>query len=145
MTQLVRFDTNALNRVLIGFDRLVNDFEGRFANQIQNSYPPHNVVKTGESTYELRIAVTGFEKDEITVEVDQEQLIIRGESMTPNESTEIVYLHRGLATRDFYRVFPLADHVEVETGSIRNGILTVYLKRVVPETLKPRRVDISAE
>lgn len=144
MTQLVRFDTNALNRVLIGFDRLVNDFEGRFANQIQNSYPPHNVVKTGENTYELRIAVTGFDKDEITVEVDQEQLIIRGESQKEDDE-DTVYLHRGLATRDFYRVFPLADHVEVETGSIKNGILTVYLKRIVPETLKPRRVEISAE
>jgi molecular chaperone IbpA len=123
---------------------MFNDFENRFANQIQNSYPPHNVVKTGEYTYELRIAVTGFEKDEITVEVDQEQLIIKGESRK-EEDESTVYLHRGLATRDFYRVFPLADHVEVETGTIRNGILTVYLKRIVPETLKPRKIQISGE
>jgi molecular chaperone IbpA len=144
MTQLVRFDTNTLNRVLIGVDHLLGDFESRFANQISNNYPPHNVVKTGETTYELRIAVTGFEKDEITVEVDQDQLIIRGESQLV-EDEDTVYLHRGLATRDFHRVFPLADHVEVETGSIRNGILTVYLKRIVPETLKPRRINLSAE
>jgi molecular chaperone IbpA len=144
MTQLVRFDTNTLNRVLIGVDHLLGDFESRFANQISNNYPPHNVVKTGDTTYELRIAVTGFDKDEITVEVDQDQLIIKGESQIV-EDEDIVYLHRGLATRDFHRVFPLADHVEVETGSIRNGILTVYLKRVVPETLKPRRINLSAE
>jgi molecular chaperone IbpA len=144
MTQLVRFDTNTLNRVLIGVDHLLGDFESRFANQISNNYPPHNVVKTGETTYELRIAVTGFGKEEITVEVDQDQLIIKGESQLV-EDEDTVYLHRGLATRDFRRVFPLADHVEVETGSIRNGILTVYLKRIVPETLKPRRINLSAE
>jgi molecular chaperone IbpA len=123
---------------------MFNDFENRFANQIQNSYPPHNVVKTGETTYELRIAVTGFEKDEITVEVDRDQLVIKGEAHRI-EDEDIVYLHRGLATRDFHRVFPLADHVEVETGSIKNGILTVYLKRIVPETLKPRRIELSAK
>jgi molecular chaperone IbpA len=146
--QVMKIDTNALNqlnRALIGFDRLFDDFENRWSNSVQTNYPPHNVVKTGDNTYEIQLAVSGFDKDEITVEVDQDRLLIRGESLTPNEPTTRVYLHRGLATRDFQKVFPLAEHVEVRSSSIKNGILTVYLERIVPETLKPRRIEISGE
>jgi molecular chaperone IbpA len=146
--QVMKIDTNALNqlnRALIGFDRLFDDFENRWANSVQTNYPPHNVVKTGDNTYEIQLAVSGFDKDEITVEVDQDRLLIRGESLTTTEPTTRVYLHRGLATRDFQKVFPLAEHVEVRSSSIKNGILTVYLERIVPETLKPRRIEISGE
>ena len=73
MNQLVRFDTNSLNRALLGFDSLFNDFESRFANQINQNYPPYNVIKHDEDTYEIEIAVTGFDKDEVVVEIDQNQ------------------------------------------------------------------------
>ena len=96
MTQVVRFDTNALNRALLGFDTLFNDFERRFQNQINNNYPPYNVIKTQENHYELQVAVTGFDKSEITVEVDNDQLIVKGQSMTTEHPPE-AYLHRGLA------------------------------------------------
>jgi molecular chaperone IbpA len=144
MTQLIRIDTNALNRVLIGFDRLFDDIESRFANQIQTNYPPYNVLKTSEDTYEIQIAVSGFYKEEITVEVDQYNLVIRGESGRADDA-EHQYLYRGLAARDFIKTFPLADHMEVETGSIKNGILTVYLKRVIPDSLKARKIHIREE
>lgn len=144
MTQIVRFDTNALNRALVGFDRLFDDFEARFANQINNNYPPYNVIRTGENNYEIQIAISGFNKDEVTVEVDQDQLIVKGERKR-DEDGSYEYLYRGLATRDFKRSWALADHMEVDNASIKNGILTVYLKRVIPETLKPRQVRISEE
>jgi molecular chaperone IbpA len=144
MTQLVRFDTNALNRALVGFDQLFNDFEHRFAHQINNNYPPYNIVKTGENDYEIQIAVSGFSKEELTVEVDQDQLIIKGERKR-NDDDGYEYLHRGLATRDFTRTWTLADHMVVDNGNIKNGILTVYLKRIIPESLKPRQVKISGE
>jgi molecular chaperone IbpA len=142
--QLVRLDTNALNKMLIGFDRMFEDMETRWANSAQTNYPPHNVLKTGENTYEIQLAVSGFEKSEITVEVDQNQLIIRGERLR-EEDDQTVYLHRGLATRDFQKIFPLADHVEVCSSSIKNGILSIHLERIIPESLKPRRIEIVGE
>jgi len=141
MTQITRFDTNALNRALLGFDVLFNDFERRFQNQVSNNYPPYNIVKTGDNTYKLEVAVTGFEKTEITVEVDNDQLIVKGQRATtdwPGES----YLHRGLASRDFNRIWPLAEHIEVGDASIKNGVLTIDLERIVPESMKTRTISI---
>jgi molecular chaperone IbpA len=144
MTQLIRFDTNALNRVLVGFDRLFDDIEHRYATQIQSNYPPYNILKTGDDTYEIQIAVSGFTKEEVSVEVDQNHLIIKGERLREDDENA-QYLHRGLAARDFTKIFPLADHMQVDTGSIKNGILTVYLKRIIPESLKPRKINLIGE
>jgi len=142
--QLVRFDTNALNRALLGFDTMFNDFENRMANQINNNYPPYNVLKFDEDTYELEIAVTGFEQDEIQVEIDQNQLIVKGQRKESNPE-EVVYLHHGLSSRDFTRNWTLAEHMEVGEGRIKNGVLTIELKRVIPESLKPRVLKLKAE
>jgi molecular chaperone IbpA len=144
MTQLVRFDTNALNRALLGFDTMFNDFEHRFANQINSNYPPYNILKRDENSYEIQIAVTGFDKDEVTVEIDQNNLIVRAERKA-TETTECEYLHRGLASRSFERSWTLAEYVEVGEGSIKNGVLTIDLKRIVPEALKPRVLKIKGE
>ncbi len=144
MNQLVRFDTNALNRALLGFDELFDNFENRFANQINNNYPPYNILKRDENSYELEIAVTGFNKEEITVEIDQNQLIVKGERKRDDDA-EIQYLHRGLANRDFTRSWTLAEHMEVGDGNIKNGVLSISLKRVVPEALKPRVLQIKGE
>ena len=81
MNSLTRFDTTALQKALLGFDSIFNDFERKFANQISSSYPPFNFIKKDENKYELEIAVTGFSPDEVTVEIDQNQLIIRGEKV----------------------------------------------------------------
>jgi molecular chaperone IbpA len=146
MNQLVRFDTNALsqlNRALIGFDDIFNNFETRFANQINNTYPPYNILKHDEDTYEIEIAVTGFEKDEIAVEIDQNNLVVRG-TRKEVDIKEPTYLHRGLASRDFTRSWELGQHIEVSEGIIKNGVLTIGLKRVVPEALKPRVLKLKA-
>jgi molecular chaperone IbpA len=144
MNQLVRFDTNSLNRALLGFDELFNTIENRFANQVNNNYPPYNILKHDENSYELEIAVTGFAKDEVTVEIDQNQLVVKGERKR-EESDDTQYLHKGLANRDFTRSWTLAEHMEVGEGSIKNGVLTIALKRVVPEALKPRVLKIKGE
>ena len=143
--QIVRFDTNALNRALLGFDTLFNDFEGRFANQIKDNYPPYNILKHTEDSYEIEVAVTGFAPEEVTVEIDQNQLVIRGQRRLRDENIETQYLHRGLATRDFTRSWTLAEHMEVGEGKIKNGVLTIALTRVVPDALKPRQLKITAE
>jgi len=141
MNQLARFDTAALNRALVGFDRIFDNFETRFANQINQNYPPYNIEKIADNLYDIVVAVAGFEKQEITVEVDQDQLIIRGEK--PTEQTPAPeYLHRGLAFRDFERRFTLAEHMEVVKAEIKNGLLQVQIERKVPEALLPRKIEV---
>jgi molecular chaperone IbpA len=142
--QLTRLDTNALNRALLGFDQLFDNFEQRFGNQISNNYPPYNVIKHDENTYEIEVAVTGFQQNEITVEIDQNQLIVKGHK-DRKDLEELSYLHRGLATRDFTRSWTLAEHMEVGQGSVKNGVLTIELKRVIPDSLKPRVLNIKFE
>lgn len=132
---------DALNRALIGFDTMFDTLEHRFANQLSNNYPPHNIIKTGDNQYEIQVAVTGFGKSEISVTVENNVLVIKGESNTVGYEPE-QYLHRGLATRDFAREFPLAEHIEVEGAQIENGMLIVKLVRNIPESAKPKVIDI---
>ena len=142
MTQLTRFDTQALSRALVGFDRLFDTFETRFANQLTNNYPPHNVVKTDDTHYEIEIAVAGFKKNEIAVEIEQDILTVRGSSETPNESATRQYLHRGLSSRNFERSWQLAEHMVVRGAEIKDGILTISLEYVIPEEKKARVIDV---
>jgi molecular chaperone IbpA len=138
---LTRFDTNALNRALIGFDQLFDTFETRFANQLTNNYPPYNIEKVSENLYDIVIAVAGFEKNEVNVEIEGGQLTIRGQK-TVAESHAPEYLHRGLGFRDFERRFTLAEHMEVIKAEIKNGLLSIQIERKVPEALLPRQIEV---
>jgi molecular chaperone IbpA len=140
--QLTKLD--ALSRALVGFDTMFDQMERRYANSVTNNYPPHNILKTGENQYEIQIAVTGFEKSEISVTVESNVLTVAGEGTESirHENPEIVYLHRGLATRDFAKEFPLAEHIEVVGAETKNGMLTIKLVRNVPESAKPKVIDI---
>ena len=140
MNQLARFDTSALNRALIGFDQLFNDVERRFANSVQTNYPPYNVLKHDDNHFEIEVAVAGFDREDITIEVDQNLLTIKGQRLKDDDASK--YLHRGLAARDFERSFTLADHIIVGDAELTNGILRVKLTREVPEALKPRLIAI---
>jgi molecular chaperone IbpA len=137
--QLTRLD--ALNRALIGFDQMFDQMERRFANSVSNNYPPHNILRLDENEYAIQIAVTGFEKSEISVTVENNVLVIKGESMNTDYATE-QYLHRGLATRDFVKEFPLAEHIEVVGAETKNGMLIIRLIRNIPESAKPKIIDI---
>jgi len=140
--QLTKLD--ALSRALIGFDTMFDQMERRYANSVTNNYPPHNILKTGDNLYEIQIAVTGFEKSEISVTVESNVLTVAGEGAESirHENSEIVYLHRGLATRDFVKEFPLAEHIEVVGAETKNGMLTIKLVRNIPESAKPKVIDI---
>ena len=145
MNQLARFDTAALanlNKALIGFDRLFSDVERRYANSAQNNYPPCNIYRTSDTDYVVEMAVTGFSKDDITVEVDQNELVIKAETKKTNESTAIEYIHRGLAARDIEKRFGLTEHMEVGDAVVANGLLTVYIKLIVPDAPKPRQIEV---
>jgi len=132
---------DAINRALIGFDSVFDSLERRYANSAQTNYPPYNVARIDENRYNIEMAVTGFEKSEVEVTVERNELTIRGErSETEVQAPE--YLHRGLALRNFERSFTLAEHMKVVSAEIKNGVLTVKLEREIPEELKPRVVDI---
>jgi len=137
--QLSRLDT--LSRALVGFDTMFDQMERRFANQVSTNYPPFNILKWNEDQYEIQIAITGFEKEEIRVEVERNQLSVFGESKEMSLG-DAMYLHRGLATRDFEKTFTLAEHMEVKLAEIKNGMLRIQLFRNVPESEKPRIIDI---
>ena len=140
MTQLRTIDTAALaqlSKALVGFDRYFT------APHHQNgNYPPHNIVKYSEDTYAIEVAVAGFTKEEVTVEVDQDQLTIRGVKNRPNVDVGIEYLHRGLAARDFEQTFTLAEYMEVRGAKVENGMLQIDIQRLVPEALRPRQIEV---
>lgn len=143
MNALTRFDTtalNQLNKALIGFDRLFTER----AYTTNPTYPPYNVIKKTENDYEIEVAVAGFTLDEIDVEVNQNQLVIRGKNLTSTSVArdEVEYLHRGLAYRDFEKVLTLAEHMQVGEASIKDGVLRVEITRIIPEALKPRKINV---
>lgn len=140
MTQLVRFDTNALNKAFVGFDQIFNDFEHRFANQLATNYPPYNIVKRSEDNYEIQVAVAGFSREEIDLTVENNELQIKGTKFEGEDTAE--YLHRGLAARNFERAFTLGQYLEVESAEIQDGLLIIKLERHIPEALKPKRIEI---
>lgn len=140
MNALTRFDTSALNqlnRALIGFDRLLTD---RVVGGNQ-SYPPYNIIKKDENNYEIEVAVAGFTLNEIDIEVNQNLLVIKG-NRDREENADWEYLHRGLAFRSFEKTLTLAEHMVVGDATIKEGVLRIAITRVVPEALKPRKVQV---
>jgi molecular chaperone IbpA len=107
-----------------------------------NTYPPYNIERLTENDYRITMAVAGFCKQDVQVEVKENTLSIRGEKKETD--TERTFLHRGIASRAFERRFQLADHVEVRGADVKDGLLSVDLEREVPERLKPRTIEIGA-
>jgi molecular chaperone IbpA len=139
MTSIHNINTSNLAKAFIGIDSIFAEAERVFANSLQSNYPPFNILKTDDDNYVVEVAATGFEKNEIKVNVENQLLVINA---TSNNTEASEYLHRGLATRDFERRFNLADHMQVGEAVLANGLLRVYIKRVLPEALRPREIKI---
>ena len=135
------FDIPQLHKFGIGFDNMFDELM-RVTSQQQTNYPPHNVIKTGENTLIIEVAVAGFAEGEIDIQVEKNLLTIRGEQLR-NIDADWEFLHRGISSRDFSQSFTLADHVEVKNASITNGILSVFLERKIPEEAKPKSIAIT--
>jgi molecular chaperone IbpA len=133
-------DFAPLFRTAIGFDRLARLVDAATAGEMP-SYPPYNIEKTGEDSYRLTMAVAGFRPEELEVVVKDNTLTVTGKQ---SEQAKGQVLYRGIAGRAFERRFVLADHIEVENADLQNGLLHVGLRRVVPEALKPRRIEIGS-
>jgi molecular chaperone IbpA len=132
------FDFSPLFRTAIGFDRLARLVDATAAADA--SYPPYNIERTGDDSYMLTMAVAGFGPDDIELTVKENTLVVAGRVSAEAPKAEVLY--RGIAGRAFERRFVLADHIVVEGADLKNGLLHVGLKRVVPEALKPRKIAI---
>jgi len=137
-------DFTPLYRSAVGFDRLASQLESAARTGEAAGWPPYNIETTGENAYRIEIAVAGFKPDELTLEVKENLLTVTGRKTANDDAAapQKTYLHRGLAERDFERRFQLADYVVVTEANLADGLLSVELKRELPEALKPRRIEI---
>lgn len=140
------FDFSPLFRSTVGFDRFTDLLE--YAAGLDESklgYPPYDIEKIDEHAYRITMAVAGFGKDDLHIETTENSLVVTGESEAASENGDRTWLHRGIAGRSFRRTFQLADFVKVTGARLENGLLHIDLSREVPEAMKPRRIQISAD
>ena len=139
------FDLSPLYRSTVGFDRvfsLLDQFNGGDQSQ---SYPPYNIERTGENAYRVSVAVAGFGESDLSVELKENTLTVKGEKKQTEEKKTAEVLYQGIAGRSFERRFQLADHVLVQAAKLENGLLHIDLVREIPEAKKPRLIPINGK
>jgi molecular chaperone IbpA len=143
----MRYDLSPLLRSSIGFDRFSDLFDTALKNtENVPAYPPYNIEKLSDDEYRIVVAVAGFKEADLNLTVQENQLTVSGNHTESTEKTEETnFLYKGIATRTFERKFRLADHVKVEHATLADGLLTVSLKREIPESVKPRMVPINGK
>ena len=137
-----QFDLTPLYRSTVGFDRLFSALDQFASAEAAPTYPPYNIERTGENAYRITVAVAGFTEEDLSIEVRENALTLRGERKAEAEK-RAEFLHQGIAARAFERRFQLADHVQVTGAALENGLLHIDLVREVPEAKKPRRIQIA--
>lgn len=126
--------------LFLGFDHFERTFD-RIKKSASDGYPPYNIEQVGENGLRITLAVAGFDIEDLDVSVEQNQLVIRGKQ-NDDDDDERIFLHRGIAARQFQRAFVLADGVEVQDAHLHNGLLHIDMQRLEPENT-PRRIEIS--
>ena len=122
----------------VGFDHLFNELE-RTAQHAHDHYPPHNIIKLDETNFLIEVAVAGFSKDDIEIEVKDQILSVSAEKQRDSERE---YVHKGISAKRFMRTFRLSEYVEVKGADIIDGILAIELEHIVPDAMRPRKVTI---
>ena len=143
MTRLTTMDLNPFYRNSVGIDRLFDRLMHQVDTAGSTNYPPYNILKTGDNTYKIEVAVAGFTQGEVTVSVNEGNLIITGEKDETELPEGVSYEYQGISARRFLRTFTLADYVEVTDATSRDGILTITLERQIPEAMKPKTIAIT--
>jgi molecular chaperone IbpA len=139
MNMRTAFDFSPFYRDTVGFDRVFHMLDS-VVSQGSQGYPPYNIEKVGDDTYRIVMAVAGFSEAELNITQKEEELLVTGKSQPGAEEKE--YLYRGIAAREFERRFQLADHVKVVGAGLANGLLTIDLRREIPEEKKARAIRI---
>jgi len=132
---------SSLHPFTIGYDDVFKHFETLLEHQ-QPNYPPYNIVKTGDYTHCVEVALAGYSKAEVEVIVEDKTLTIKSSDLPAKDKPKDNVIHKGIAKRAFKRVFTLADDVVVNDAVLKDGLLTVELERVVPEDKKPKVIKI---
>ena len=135
-------DIPSIQRFAVGFDRMFDELSRTAGSLNASNYPPYNIIKESETIWKIEVAVAGFDESELDVEIVNNELVVTGAVIKENK-VEAQYLHQGIAGRDFERTFALAENVEVKGASVKNGILTVTLEHIVPESAKPKKIAIT--
>ena len=137
---------NQLRPVTVGFDPIFDRFESMFnddffAHQGTN-YPPYNIMKTGDYTYNIEIALAGFSKKDIDVSYEDGVITVKSIQEAKQDGDQTGVLHKGISKRMFTKSFSIADDVEVKGAELKDGLLTISLERIIPESKKPRTIEI---
>jgi molecular chaperone IbpA len=135
---MATFDLTPLYHATVGFDR-VSRLLGEALERENAGFPPYNIEKTGDDAYRIVMALAGYSKDDLEITTENNRLVVRGAAKGAQDKA---YLHQGIAQRGFQRVFDLADYVVVTEAAMADGLLTIDLKRELPEQLKPRTIAI---
>ena len=137
---------NQLRPVTVGFDNMFDHFESMFDGDVFSvptvNFPPYNIVKTGDFTYDVELALAGYSKDDITVDYADNVLTVKSIKKSDESKDEDGILHRGIAKRYFSKAFTIADDVEVRGAELKDGLLKISMERIIPEGKKPRSIDI---
>ena len=139
---------NQLRPVTVGFDNVFDHFERMFNDDFFNvptvNYPPYNIVKTGVNTYNVEVALAGFSRDDVSVEFAEGILTIKSKDKTASEKQDADgdIIHKGISKRYFSKSFTVSDDVEIKGAELKDGLLTVSLERIVPESKKARVIEI---
>jgi|TARA_R100000541_G_scaffold17388_3_gene27178 molecular chaperone IbpA len=131
-----------INRYAIGFDHLMDHLVSLHSNNnlTTNEYPPYDIIKEGESNYKIELAVAGFKKDELSIQLKDNTLTIKGESNSKSSNGD--YLHKNIARRSFSKNFSLAENIEVGDAEFEDGVLGVSLTHNIPEEQRPKEISI---
>ena len=136
-------DFAPLFRHSVGFDRLQHLLDESTRMDTTNTYPPYDIVQTGEDGYRISIALAGFSEQDLDVTAKENTLVVSGKIIEDDEGK--TYLHHGIAGRAFERRFDLADHIKVVNAGLVNGLLNIDLVREIPEEKKPRKISIETQ
>jgi len=145
--RLNHLDIPSIHKFGIGFDSVFDEFNRIASIAGKENYPPYNIIKESEDSYVIELAVAGFKQDDIEIEIEKNQLTVSSVQQPKDvteDKVEPEYLHRGISARSFARSFTLADHVEVDGASMKDGILSIKLHRKIPEELLPRKIAIKS-
>jgi molecular chaperone IbpA len=136
------FDFAPFRRSTVGFDRLFDMLENSTTGGNGENYPPFDLIKSGDNQYRIELAVAGFKPEEIDITAQQNVLIVTGRKNEESQEKGSDYIYRGIANRSFERRFALADHIQVRSADMKDGLLAIELLREIPEAMKPKKISI---
>lgn len=139
-------DLDKFSKFFVGADKFADrmlETANYLANSASSAYPPFNLKKTDDNKYVIEMAVAGFGKQDLEMTLEDNKLIIKGQSSVDSQETDETFLHKGISDRSFARSFTLADNVVINNAALVNGLLKIWLEHIIPEHKKPKKIDIA--